>query len=518
MRVAVLYNALKGHQERNEGELIAEHEVFETMEAVTNSLETLGHEAVPLRCTTEGMPALQKCDAVFNLAEGFEGNLRAEPYIAGFLELIGKPYTGSPPGVLELCRNKYHAKLLLEREGIPTPRFQLFRSPEETLNLGFPVIVKPALEDASIGITSESVAWREEELRANVKRILENYLQPALVEEYIDGREINVGVLGNKDNAQVLPLSEIAFNFPKEMPKIMSFEAKWIEGSQAYVNTVPRCPTEIEPRLEERIKNLALQVYRKLEMRDYARIDFRVRGEDIFVIEANPNPCLNPEASGFVRSAGAAGLSYTQVVEKLLELALERRAYYEVQDKTEKTDSFAFNNLVFRQVKPMDAPILAKWFEDEETTKFMEPLSPGGEEQEVISILTSDDEDFIIHQEGRAVGFASIYNLKGCTGEISYLIGEKRNRGCGLGNKIAKALVEYGFTKMGLNSIFASSTVENSPSIKALKSAGFKKIGTRRAYQRIGKECLDEVLLDITLEDYLALRKGSLPSILKQPF
>lgn len=507
MRVAVLYNLPGEQSDRSEKELIAEIEVLEEVKAVRESLEALGYEAVPLRCSSEALRAIRKCDAVFNLAEGFESNIKAEPYVAGALELLALPYTGSPPEALELCRNKYLAKLLLEGEGIPTPRFQLFRSSLEPFNLGFPVIVKPAYEDASIGITANSVARNENELRGMIRWVIETYRQPALVEEYIKGREINASVLGNGEHAEVLPLSEIVFNLPEGMPRIMSFEAKWLESSCYYENTLPRCPTQVEPALEEEIERLALRACSALGVRDYARVDFRVRGEEVFVLEVNPNPCINPSSSGFVRSASVAGLDYSQVVKRIMDSALEREGYRGGGE--DKIDQFTFENLIFKKVKAGDASLLARWFNDAEVSKYMDITLPCDAEQLVVYILSSADEGFMVYLDNRAIGFASIYNMNGCTGEVSYLIGEKEHRGRGLGKKIVKSLVVHGFTRLGLSSLFASSTVENHPSIRALESAGFRRIGTRRAYQRLGMLCLDEVLFDITRDDFLVQRTPS---------
>ena len=321
MRVAVLYNIPDKNATKVEAEILAELEVLETVEGVRVALEKLGFEAVPLLCSVDALLALKRFDVVFNLAEGFENDLHAEPAVVGAFELLGISYTGSPREALELCRNKHLSKHLLEDEGIPTPRFQLFRKASDPLKLNFPVIVKPALEDASIGITSSSVARSRDELEKNVSWILETYDQPALVEEYIDGREINASVILKGDQAHVLPLSEIIFDLPPEMPRILGFDSKWQEESACYKGTMPRCPAELVPELEQEIKDLAERSCHLLGVRGYARVDFRLKGDEAFVIEVNPNPCINPKNSGFARSASAEGMDYTQLVEKILNTA-----------------------------------------------------------------------------------------------------------------------------------------------------------------------------------------------------
>ncbi len=501
MKVAVLYNVPVRESARKENEIVAELEILETVDGVKKALERLGHEAIPLRCSFDAIPALLKCDAVFNLAESFGNNIRAEPYVAGILEISDLPYTGSSPDVMEICRNKYLAKVLLERDCILTPRYQLLRNADSTLSLDFPVIVKPSLEDASIGITSDSLARNEEELRKSVQRIIETYSQPALVEEYIDGREINASILRTGKHVEVLPLSEIVFTLPDGVPKIVSFEAKWIKDSIHYQNTIPRCPTELEPAFYEKIRRLALEACNSLGVEEYARVDFRVRGNEVFVLEVNPNPCINPNGSGFVRSAKAAGLSFSQVVKIILNSAFKRGKCPKKQDSNHVSFCFNFENLRFKQIKTIDAPILAKWFGDYEATKYMDP-STLSEEDLLISILTSADKDFLVYHGDAAIGFASIYSVKKCMGEVSFLIGKMEFRGRGLGKSILRGLAEYGFNAMGLRSLFASATVENIPAIKSLEWAGFRRIGVRKAYQDAGEMCFDEILFDLTKEDY----------------
>ncbi|MCZ7361222.1 MAG: GNAT family N-acetyltransferase [Candidatus Methanoperedens sp.] len=495
MKVAVLYNLPTEQSGLTEIENLAELEVLETVKAVKKALEGPGYEAIPLRCSTDVLSALLKCDAVFNLAEGFGNNLKAEPYVAGLLELTGLPYTGSPPDVLEISRNKYLTKILLEKEGISTPRFQIIKSVDQSLDLDFPVIVKPCLEDASAGITANSVAMNQDEFRKNVLNIIETYHQPVLIEEYIDGREINASILRIGPGTQVLPLSEIVFTLPDDMPKIVTFEAKWKKDSFYYQNTIPKCPAELEPSLIKRIEMLALDACKALGVREYARVDLRIRENEVFVLEVNPNPCINPDGSGFVRSAGAAGLSYSQIVQMILNSAFENAVHPEDQNKN---ISFNFENLLFRRIKAEDAPLLARWFSDDKATKYMEPSTSSGEEELRIAILTSEDEDFLVYFQNVAIGFASIYHIKKCTGEVSCLIGEIEFRGKGMGNSIFRGLVDYSFTTLGLNSLFASATIENIFAIKSLERAGFRRIGVRRAYQNIGKECLDDLLFDIT--------------------
>ena len=521
MKVAILYNVPGEGSSRSKTEMAAEVEVLETVASARGALERAGIEAVPLRCSLEALFALKNFDLVFNLAEGFLDDLRAEPKVAGFIELLGVPYTGSPAGALEVARDKGLSKLLLAREGIPTPRFEVLRTASDPFELDYPVIAKPALEDASIGIAADSVATDEGELRALVARILERYRQPALAEEYIDGREVNAALLTGPEGSEVLPISEIVFNLPEGTPRILGFEAKWLEDSPFFQNTVPICPAPLEPELRERIEDLAIQACSVLGVEGYARVDFRIREEDgePFVIEVNPNPCINPSGSGFARAAAAAGMDYPKLVERIARSALERFGRGHLWSEGEGDDGkeggegdgegFSVGELRFAPARAEYAPLLFGWFEDEELTKYMEPSSSLTTDQLTVSILCSKDEDFVIYWAEKPIGFASLYERTPCTGEISYLIGDPDYRGVGLGRKIIMALLDHGFSRLGLRSIFASATVENQSSVRALERAGFRRIGTRRAASRLGDLCLDDILFDITREEHLARRKGS---------
>jgi D-alanine-D-alanine ligase len=190
----------------------------------------------------------------------------------------------------------------------------------------FPMMVKPACQDASLGITSQSVCHTVEHLRKQIRYIHEIYEQEALVEEYLDGREFNVSVVGEK-NPEVLAVSEIDFTgLPESEPKIVSYRAKWDEESPLYRCTAPICPANIGRRLENRLRDIAIRSYQCVGCRDYARVDMRTdaRG-NLHVLEVNPNPDISPKA-GFARAARAAGYSYSGIILRISEAAMERGA------------------------------------------------------------------------------------------------------------------------------------------------------------------------------------------------
>ena len=190
--------------------------------------------------------------------------------------------------------------------------------------MSFPLIVKPANEDASVGIDDSSVVYSLPDLRKRVRFIHTEYDQPALAEEYIDGRELNVAILGNRPPL-ALPISEIDFSgLTDGMHKIVSYEAKWMHGTVAYEGTNGVCPAILPAQLEARLKETAVRAYTLIGCRDYARVDFRLTKDGVpYVLEVNPNPDISDDA-GFARSARAQGYSFAEIVGKIVESALER--------------------------------------------------------------------------------------------------------------------------------------------------------------------------------------------------
>jgi D-alanine-D-alanine ligase len=266
---------------------------------------------------------------VFNLCEEINGKCELEMCIAGLLELLGIPYTGSDPFALGLALNKFHVKQILRSAGVPTARgFVCYPGQKAGIPRGmrFPMMVKPSRQDASLGINSNSVCFTLEQLQKQILYIHKAYEQEALVEEYLDGREFNVSVIGDK-NPEVLAISEINFaGLPDGEPKIVSYRAKWDEESPMYQFTIPICPADMPKRLENRIKSIAIRSSRCIGCRDYARVDMRAdsRGS-IYVLEVNPNPDISPKA-GFARAARSAGYSYSEIILRISEAAMERGA------------------------------------------------------------------------------------------------------------------------------------------------------------------------------------------------
>lgn len=268
--------------------------------------------------------AARRPRVVFNLCDDLPGGSAHEMHFAGALELLGLPYTGSPPLALGLCRDKAKTKLILRGHGIPTAPFVLADGPQASLaGLRYPVIAKPANEDGSLGITDASVADDEEAARRAIADVQTRF-GPVLVEEFIDGRELNAPLLGNAPPL-VLPVSEIDFaGLPPGAPRICGYEAKWEQADARYSGTVGVCPAPLAPDAQSRLERWSMLAFRALGLRDYARIDWRLsptRG--LMALEANPNPDISP-TSGFARSLRAAGIAYPRFILGLVEAAIAR--------------------------------------------------------------------------------------------------------------------------------------------------------------------------------------------------
>lgn len=272
-------------------------------------------------------------DLVFNLAESFGGKSALESNVAALLNLLGLRYTGSSPAGLLLAGDKSLTKQVLSFHGIQTPEFAtVFRGALDWAgDIAFPVIVKPPQEDASLGISSKSVVHDLRELFTRIDALQSEFQQPVLVEQFVEGREFYVGVLGNA-NARALPIMELDFSgFPAGVPRIASWEAKWGDdgaGSGAqFAGTRSVFPSDIPPALTERMQQAALEAFHALRLRDYARIDLRVTSdEQIFVIEVNPN-CYLERESEFARAAAEGGLAYDALIARILELASARYSH-----------------------------------------------------------------------------------------------------------------------------------------------------------------------------------------------
>ena len=268
-----------------------------------------------------------KPDIIFNFVEIYKEDARNEMNIVSLLELLGMPFTGAPPMALANCQSQIFTKRLLNALSIKTPRFTILKRIPKAYRHGlkYPLIVKPAYEDASVGIENESIVENVEKLKERTEYIFKYFAQPALIEEFIEGRELNVAILGDK-NPRALPISEIDFSeMPDHLHNIVSYQAKWDPYHESYHKTIPICPALLPVEVETKAKEIALKAFKIMGCRDYARIDIRLgKNNNLYVLEVNPNPDLT-ESAGFMRSAEAAGYNYTTALKKIINLALKRK-------------------------------------------------------------------------------------------------------------------------------------------------------------------------------------------------
>ncbi len=269
----------------------------------------------------------EKVDVLINLCEAYLDQSKFESNIAALYEILDLPFTGNDSRALAFCQDKFRAKAILKAFNLPTPRGELISLPAKKPNLRFPLIVKPSCEDASIGIKADSVVYDEDSLMIKINEILNKFKQPALVEEYIEGREFNVALLEREgQGVQALPVSEIDFSsLPENIPRICCYEAKWYEDHELYQATIPVCPARIDERLRRKIQGLAVAAFYALGCRDYARVDMRLSSQgELYILEINPNPDISLNA-GYARALKAAGLAYHEFWEIMINNALERK-------------------------------------------------------------------------------------------------------------------------------------------------------------------------------------------------
>jgi len=309
----------------------AEWDTIETIHAVRDAL-SLRHSVSLIEADDNAFERLKSSrpDIVFNIAEGRFGASR-EAQIPAILEMLNIPYTGSDPLTLGICLDKSRAKEILSHYGIPTPKFTVISSLSElrVLNFSVPAMVKPLFEGSSKGIFNASLVRTTKELEQQVQSVIEQYDEPALVEEFLPGREFTVALLGNGGDLQVLPIVEIKFDsLPAGVNPIYSYEAKWIWDQSTNPLEIFDCPAKIDERLRLEIEEICRKTYHILRCRDWSRIDVRLdKNGRPNIIEINPLPGIlpNPEDNScFPKAARMAGYSYEQMLNAVLDSACKR--------------------------------------------------------------------------------------------------------------------------------------------------------------------------------------------------
>ncbi len=323
LKVGLTYNLRRDVPTANEDDQ-AEYDDLETVLQIKAALEGAGCEVLLMEATSCIVSILQSqdIDIVFNFAEGLKGRGR-EAHIPALLNLLSIPFTGSDETTLAVALDKALTKIIVSHANVRTPNFQLFFGKNDKLkkSLKFPLIVKPNAEGSSKGIIDNSIATNHEELASLVERVTSLYKQPALVEEYIEGREFTVGILGNGDSLEVLPIMEVHFDKPGSRGFYSYRVKKHSSDFVAYT-----CPASLTPGEEKSIKKLAVNVFKSLQCNDVARIDLRMSTVDNkpYFIEINPLPGLADGFSDLPLIAKAAGMGYNQLIIRILNEALVR--------------------------------------------------------------------------------------------------------------------------------------------------------------------------------------------------
>ena len=309
----------------------AEWDTWETINALKDALAEY-HNVTLIEADENAFVRLQnsKPDIVFNIAEGFNGASR-ESQIPAMLDMLQIPYTGSDALTLGICLDKSRAKEILSYHKIPNAKFFVVEnfSPLSNHDLKFPLIVKPVLEGSSKGIFGSSLVSDYNQLNNELERVLTEYKQPALIEEFLPGREFTVALMGNGDETTVLPLIEIKYDeFPGNVKHLYSYEAKWILDTKEIEFNVFECPAKTDKLLKSQIKEIALNTYHTLRCKDWSRIDIRLDEKGVpNIIEINPLPGIMPdpnENSSFPKAARAAGINYNQMIQTVLYHAAKR--------------------------------------------------------------------------------------------------------------------------------------------------------------------------------------------------
>src|SRR5579864_8243906 len=320
---------LEGHTDKEIGEWRTEYDVTTTLRASGHDVRCMG----VLDSLTELRSSIAdwKPDVVFNLLEEFDGIGSYDQHVVAFLELMRQPYTGCNPRGLLLSRDKSLCKQLLSFHRIATPQFTVFRRGARIhvpRKLRFPLFVKSTVEDASLGIAQASVVEDAARLKERIEFVHDQVKSDALVEEYIEGRELYVGIMGNERLTR-LPVWEMVFGtMPETSAAIATRKVKWDKRYQTKYGITTHAALDLPPPVLAALDRLSRRIYRALGLSGYARMDFRVTAQgQVYVLEANANPNLEA-AEDFAESARAAGISYGELLERLMDLGLKYRAQW----------------------------------------------------------------------------------------------------------------------------------------------------------------------------------------------
>jgi D-alanine-D-alanine ligase len=332
-QVAILYNEDRHISKGKSDDLLAIQCTITATQAIYKALSSFRYRVVTipvkddLRDLEVRLRSYSSGDTfIFNNCDGFNGDNFGAINVIQLIEKLGFRHTGANSASMEVCINKAKCKETLKHAGIPTPNYQVFEQVTDDFRLEFPVIIKPIFEDASMGIELSSVVTNRYDLLNRLGYVIEEYEQPAMVEQYIAGRELGVSVWGNKV-VEVLPIAEDDFSsIPDPLQHILTYESKWIPESH-YFQNIPSCiPAKLTGKEEQVIRKVAAASFHAVGLRDFGRVDIRLQNGIPFVIDINELPDLSQDA-GFWHSVRNAGYSYPQMVERILNSALLREGW-----------------------------------------------------------------------------------------------------------------------------------------------------------------------------------------------
>jgi D-alanine-D-alanine ligase len=354
LSILVLFNLESQTQRGEPRDLLAMQETAEIAYSLSKAFSQLNYKTheVPVGGSLDDLQRQMSVFSsettfVFNVCDDFEGHSLGAGKVARVIEDMGFMTTGERAGVTEVCMDKGRTKARLIERGAPTPDYQIYETLDRPFLLHFPAIVKPLVEDASFGIDFESVVNNLPDLQARVSYIIEKYRQPALVEEFVIGRELMVGILGN-ERLEFLPISEVDYStIDDPFKRILTYEAKWVEDSPYYRATPVHCPADLPEELAWRVRLAAASAYKAAGIQDYGRVDMRLADGVPYVLEVNEAPDLAPGA-GFANAAQTAGYSFPQLVERILQIALQREA----RRPRRQVDAWLSNNKASQWANP----------------------------------------------------------------------------------------------------------------------------------------------------------------------
>ncbi len=322
MLITVVYNRVEALSYGKAEEVLADDDTVRMAQIVAKTLATAGHKVQLFDLNQESLKQLKTftTDVFFNLAGGIDGLPHSEGLAAAALFKTGKPVIGSTKAALDLTTDKVATKKILQSHNLPTPGYLVVPNHGVDLSgLKFPVILKPVAEDCSLGISQDSVFSSPSGVGKKVQELLELYKEPVLVEEFIDGRELRVSLVGNGKNCLVLPISELIFGktFNSKF-KIFDFSAKWLPDTSSYEDTFAKSPAKLSKKLQTYVEEISLSAYLLTGCTDYGRVDIRLdKNNQPFILEVNANPAIGPD-DALATSAAAAGIGYSELLEKII--------------------------------------------------------------------------------------------------------------------------------------------------------------------------------------------------------